>query len=41
MTWSDGAKYIGDFVMGRASGKGKFIHTKGEIYEGDWLYDKA
>jgi len=27
--------------MGRALGKGKFIHSKGETYEGSWRYDQA
>lgn len=27
--------------MGRAQGKGKFKHVKGEVFEGEWRYDKA
>ena len=26
---------------GRCCGKGKLIHADGDIYEGDWLDDKA
>lgn len=41
MVWSDGASYNGQWNLGRAYGKGNFIHTKGEKYEGDWCHDKA
>ena len=41
IVWSDGARFEGHFEMGRAHGKGRFIHVQGEIYEGDWLYDQA
>ena len=35
-TWPDGAKYEGEWVNGKAHGKGKFTHVDGDIYEGDW-----
>lgn len=41
MKWVDGATYEGEWVLGRPHGRGKFIHTKGEIYDGEWRYDKA
>ena len=34
MLWADGAQFIGEWVLGRAYGKGTFTHTKGEVYEG-------
>lgn len=27
--------------MGKAHGKGKFIHLDGDVYEGDWRNDRA
>lgn len=27
--------------MNQANGKGKLIHADGDIYEGDWVDDKA
>jgi hypothetical protein len=39
MKWQDGAVFEGNFDFGRAHGKGKFLHLKGEIYEGSWIYD--
>lgn len=33
--------YEGEWVNGKAHGKGKLIHADGDIYEGDWVNDKA
>jgi hypothetical protein len=38
--WPDGAKYIGYWKEGKASGKGKLYHADGDIYEGNWSDDK-
>ena len=35
--FSDGSKYIGDFVNGKMSGKGKYIWKDGSYYEGDFV----
>lgn len=39
--WPDGARYEGQWVNNRATGKGKFIHVDGDIYTGEWKDDKA
>ncbi len=39
--WQDGSKYEGQWVNGKANGKGRFILADGDIYEGDWMDDKA
>jgi len=41
MSWSDGATFEGEWILGRAFGQGRFTHTKEEIYEGSWSSDKA
>jgi hypothetical protein len=41
MTWHDGARYVGEWQLGRAWGHGTFTHSKGEVYEGEWRNDKA
>jgi hypothetical protein len=27
--------------LSKAHGKGRFIHVEGDVYDGDWAYDKA
>ena len=41
MTWPDGAHYVGEWKLNKASGKGQFIHVEGDIYDGEWENDKA
>jgi hypothetical protein len=41
MQWSDGATYEGEWLLGKAHGRGIFSHIKGEVYDGEWKYDKA
>lgn len=36
-----GAFYEGYWENDMANGKGRLIHSDGDIYEGDWLNDKA
>ncbi|TNV78792.1 hypothetical protein FGO68_gene5616 [Halteria grandinella] len=39
--WKDGARYEGDWLNGKANGKGTFYHLNGDIYEGDFIDDRA
>jgi hypothetical protein len=32
--WPDGAKYVGEWNLGKAEGKGCFYHTNGDIFMG-------
>ena len=32
--WPDGAKYEGMWEDGKATGKGKFVHVDGDVYDG-------
>ena len=41
MKWPDGAVYTGNWKDNHARGKGKFIHTSGDVYEGEWAKDRA
>jgi hypothetical protein len=34
MSWTDGARYEGQWKEGFAHGKGIFYHTDGDIYNG-------
>jgi len=34
-SWSDSAKYDGDWKFGKACGYGKFYHVDGDIYQGN------
>jgi len=36
MFWPDGAVYEGDWVLGYAQGRGKFIDSLGNVYEGEF-----
>ena len=38
--WSEGSKYYGYWVSGKANIKGKLVHFDGDIYEGEWLDDQ-
>ena len=35
-TWTDGAKYVGEFVNFEKEGKGKMLFANGAIYDGEW-----
>ena len=39
--WSDGARYEGQWKQNKAHGKGKFFHVDGDVFEGEWQYDKG
>ena len=39
--WKDGAKYEGNWRFNKACGHGKFWHVDGDVFEGEWLDDKA
>ena len=39
--WPDGAKYIGEWIDGKAQGQGTFYHTNGDIFMGEFQNDKA
>ena len=39
--WLDGAKYSGDWRLGKAYGKGTFYHANGDIYDGYFVDDRA
>jgi len=36
-TWSDGSTYEGDWVDGEMTGKGLFIYSSGDKYEGEFF----
>ena len=38
--WSEGSKYYGYWLCGKANIKGKLIHHDGDIYEGGWENDQ-
>ena len=40
-TWDTNAQYDGDWHEGKMQGRGKFIHSNGEIYDGEFVADKA
>jgi hypothetical protein len=33
--------YEGEWRNDKANGKGRLIHSDGDVYEGDWFNDKA
>eukprot|EP00829_Urostomides_striatus_P021452 TRINITY_DN9567_c0_g1_i1.p4 TRINITY_DN9567_c0_g1~~TRINITY_DN9567_c0_g1_i1.p4 ORF type:complete len:104 (-),score=20.43 TRINITY_DN9567_c0_g1_i1:105-416(-) len=35
-TWSDGRKYVGEYLDDKKHGKGEFIWPDGRKYVGDW-----
>ena len=35
--WSEGSKYYGYWIAGKANIRGKLIHADGDKYEGEWL----
>jgi len=39
--WPDGSMYEGEFKKDAYHGKGRLIHNDGDIYEGDWIINKA
>ena len=41
MKWVDGARYVGNWSYNMASGKGKFFHVGGDLYDGMWANNKA
>ena len=34
-------RYVGDWKDGKAHGKGRLIHSDGDVYIGEWANDKA
>jgi hypothetical protein len=32
--WPDGARFEGEWLLGHATGKGRFWHSNGDYYEG-------
>ena len=40
MTYSDGAKYEGDWKDGKRHGQGTLTWTNGNMYEGEWKDNK-
>lgn len=40
LTFKDGNKYEGFFVMDKREGHGKYIWTDGRIYDGEWKNGK-
>ena len=40
MTFLNGKKYEGGFRQAKKHGKGIYWNAEGEIYEGNWNYDK-
>ena len=41
MVWASGAQYQGEWKHNQMHGKGKLVHANHEIYEGDFVGDKA
>jgi len=39
--WPDGARYVGFWKNNKANGKGVFVHSEGDVYEGEFVDDKA
>ena len=39
--WPDGARYEGQWLDNKASGRGQFWHADGDVYRGEWADDKA
>ena len=37
MTWTNGAKYKGEFKKGQRTGKGVYHWTNGDEYDGEFL----
>ncbi len=40
-TWTDGARYTGNWKQGQACGYGIFYHVNGDTFEGNFENDKA
>ena len=39
--WPDKSTFFGYFCNNKANGKGRLIHSDGDVYEGEWCEDKA
>jgi len=39
--WSNGSRYDGFFLNGKANGRGRIVHAEGDYYEGNWYDDKV
>ena len=39
MEFPDGSKFEGKFSKNKVNGIGKFIHSDGDEYEGEWCND--
>lgn len=40
MQWPSGARYEGMWEHNMAHGQGKFIHSNGDVYEGEMRYNR-
>lgn len=40
-TWPDGGEYDGNWHEGKMQGFGKFVHANQDVYEGEFVADKA
>ena len=38
-TWSDGAKYVGEYKNGKKHGQGTFYFSDGRVWDGQWKND--
>ena len=39
--WEDGSKYDGEWMDGKAEGRGTFVYQNGDVYNGSFKADKA
>lgn len=39
--WADGAQYEGGWHEGKMQGQGRYIHANQDVYEGEFVADKA
>ena len=39
--WEDGSKYDGEWIDGKAEGRGTFVYENGDVYNGSFKADKA
>ena len=38
--WSDGKKYVGEWIANKMHGKGRFTWPDGKTYDGEYFEDK-
>ncbi len=41
LVFSDGSKYVGEFLNGQCHGEGTCYYANGDVYIGEWRYHKA